>query len=139
MISFKELKRHKYVIQFIKYMIGGGVYFWVGLAIFSFCYSVLGWHWLVAKAMGDVIGWTLNYLIQRYWVFANPWLKKHEGRAATRYTIINALDFGIDYAIVIGLKSIGITPYIGVFVSSAFTSVWDYLWYRFWVFAPSKD
>ncbi len=123
MISLKELRRHKFVIQFIKYMIGGGVYFWVGLAIFSFCYSVLGWHWLLAKATGDAVGWTLNYLIQRYWAFANPYLNKHEGREAVRYTIINTVDFAKDYAIVIGLKSIGVTPYIGVFVSLAFTSI----------------
>lgn len=138
MVSLKELGRHKYVIQFIKYSIGGGVYFWLGLAIFALCYSVLDWHWLLAKATGDVIGWTLNYVIQRYWAFANPYLAKHEGRAVARYTIINIVDFAIDYAIVIGLKSAGITPYIGVFVSSAFTSIWDYFWYRFWVFKPTR-
>jgi hypothetical protein len=31
-----------------------------------------------------------------------------------------------------------LTPYAGFFASAAFTTVWDYLWYRFWVFKPAN-
>jgi putative flippase GtrA len=40
----------------------------------------------------------------------------------------------MDYGIVAGLKAAGITPYIGQFISSGFFTVWNYFWYRFWVF-----
>lgn len=131
------LLRHKRIIQLAEYLVGGGVYFWTGLAVFSFCYSVLHWHWLIAKGLADIIGWTLNYLIQRYWAFNDKGLNKYEGRVRFRYILINAIDLVFDYGIVGGLKLIGITPYFSFFVSAAFTTVWDYLWYRFWVFKPS--
>jgi hypothetical protein len=40
----------------------------------------------------------------------------------------------LDYAIIGGLKAIGITPYIGFFISSLFFTVWSWLWYKYWVF-----
>jgi hypothetical protein len=45
----------------------------------------------------------------------------------------------IDYGIVGGLERIGITPYIGLFVAAGFFTAWNYLWYRFWVFAPAAS
>jgi hypothetical protein len=40
----------------------------------------------------------------------------------------------IDYLIILGLKKIGISPYIGQFVSAGFFWGWNFFWYRFWVF-----
>ena len=40
----------------------------------------------------------------------------------------------MDYAIIWGLTFIGITPYIGFFISSGFFTVWSWLWYKHWVF-----
>lgn len=137
MASWEKLQRNKLLVQFAEYMIGGGVYFWSGLGVFAFCYSVLHWHWLPSKALADIIGWTLNYMIQRYWAFFDKRLAGHEARVRFRYILINAIDFVFDYAIVAGLKMVGVTPYISFFVSAAFTTVWDYLWYRFWVFKPT--
>lgn len=131
-----RLKKHKLLIQFFEYMIGGGVYFWSGLGVFALCYSVFHWYFLLAKALADIIGWTLNYTIQRYWAFFDKRLADYEGRVRFRYILINSVDFVFDYGIVGGLKLLGVTPYIGFFVSAAFTTVWDYLWYRFWVFVP---
>jgi hypothetical protein len=39
--------------------------------------------------------------------------------------------------IVASLKSVGLTPYLGQFVSSGFFTIWNYFWYRFWVFPES--
>jgi putative flippase GtrA len=128
--------RHKLIVQFLKYMVGGGVYFWGGLLIFAFCFSFLGWGWLPSKMLADVAGWTANYAIQRYWAFSDKKLEGHGRQVATRYILVNGIDVFIDYGIVGGLYSLGITPYIGFFVSAGFTTVWDYLWYRFWVFKP---
>ena len=136
MITWGKLRRSKPLIQFAEYMVGGGIYFWCGMGIFAIFYSGLHWHWLPAKALADGVGWTLNYLIQRYWAFYDKSLARHEGRTRVRYIIINTADFMIDYAIIAGLQSVGVIPYIGFFVSAAFTTVLDYLWYKFWVFKP---
>lgn len=133
---FAGHEHHKLIIQFIEYMIGGGVYFWTGLAVFALCYSVLHWHWLIAKGLADIIGWTLNYLIQRYWAFNDKGLKNLEGRTRFRYILINTIDLFFDYGIVAIFKHFSIFIYVGFLASATFTTVWDYLWYKFWVFKP---
>ena len=57
-----------------------------------------------------------------------------------RYLIISGVDFVIDYYIVRGLKMFGISPYIGQFFSAGFQTIWNYFWYKYWVFAhkPAK-
>lgn len=122
------------IVQFLEYMVGGAVYFWVGYLVFAVCYSGFGWDWLYAKILADIIGWTLNYLVQRYWAFNHPSLKGREAATVSRFAAITVLNLVIDYLIIWGLKAIGISPYIGFFISSGFFTVWNYLWYRFWVF-----
>lgn len=124
----------KTAIQFLKYMAGGGVYFWVGYAVFALCYSGFGWKWFPAKVAADAVGWTLNYLIQRYWAFAGTSKKLSEMQHVGRYIFIESIGFVIDYLIIAGLNELGVTPYVGFFISAAFFTVWSYFWYKYWVF-----
>ena len=137
--NWQKYSKHPRVIQFLEYMVGGGVYFWGGLAIFAICYNIFGWPWYVAKVLADIIGWTANYAIQRYWAFYDSKLKGQDRWVITKFVIVNGVDLIIDYAIVWAFVHNGITPYAGFFVSAGFTTVWDYLWYRFWVFKPSTS
>lgn len=123
--------------RFAKYMSGGTVYFWVGYGVFAVCYSVFKWDWLPSKIAADAIGWTLNYLVQRFWAFSDR-IHLSEMRHAGRYVFIESIGFVLDYLIIWGLQAIGITPYIGFFISAAFFSVWSWLWYKYWVFPEKK-
>jgi putative flippase GtrA len=122
------------VIQFFEYWIGGNVFFVSGYATFSLLYGVFEWRWWQAKVVADIVGWTLNYLVQRYWAFTSNNLSLHEGRNRMRYIIISVVDTILDYAIVGGLVALGISPYLGMFVAAGFFTVWNYAWYRWWVF-----
>lgn len=129
------------VRQFLKYLAGGSLYFWSGYAVFALGYSVFHLWWFWAKVAADIVGWTLNYLVQRYWAFAaeaasHPRLS--EMQHLGRYLFIETIGFILDYLIIAGLDAVGITPYIGFFVSAAFFTVWSYLWYKYWVFPPAK-
>lgn len=125
------------VIKFFKYLVGGSIYFWVGYAVFAFCYSGLHWHWFPAKVVSDIIGWSLNYLVQRFWAFSD---QHHlsEMEHAGRYIFIETIGFILDYLLIGGLNAIGITPYIGFFISGVFFTFWSWLWYRYWVFPEKK-
>lgn len=123
--------------RFAKYWIGGGVYFWSGYGIFAIGYSVLHWGWLPAKLLADIIGWSSNYLIQRKWAFADR-IHLKEMQHIGRFLIIELIGFILDYLIVGGLKSIGISPYIGFFISAIFFTIWSYFWYKYWVFPDIK-
>lgn len=124
------------IARFLKYMTGGTLYFWVGYAVFAICYTGLRWSWFPAKIMADVIGWSLNYLVQRFWTFSDH-ISLSEMQHAGRYLFIESVGFVLDYLIIWGLKAIGVTPYIGFFISAGFFTVWSYLWYKYWVF-PAK-
>ena len=124
-------------LRFAKYMAGGGAYFWIGYGVFALCYSGLHWAWLPAKIAADIIGWTANYLIQRFWAFSD---RAHlsEMRHAGRYIFIESVGFVLDYLIIWGLNSMGVTPYVGFFLSAGFFTVWSYFWYKYWVFPETK-
>ena len=126
------------VIQFMKYMVGGASYFWSGLAVFAFFYSAIGWDWLPAKMVGDAVGWSANYLIQRYWAFEAPGLRRREGVVMSRYVSLTMVNLLLDYLIIASLKAVGVSPYIGFFISAAFFTIWNYLWYRAWVFYSGR-
>jgi putative flippase GtrA len=127
----------KEITRFAKYMAGGGIYFWVGYGVFALCYSGLHWSWLPAKIAADVIGWSLNYLVQRFWAFSDQ-IHLGEMQHASRYVIIESIGFVLDYGIIFGLNSLGVSPYIGFFLSAGFFSVWSYLWYKYWVFPERR-
>lgn len=129
----KELKR------ITEYLISGGAYFWSGYLVFFLIDKGLGLAFFWAKSVSILVGWIVNYMLQRYWVFKNPRLKKHQTEVTTRYIIITLVNFVLDYFIVYGLKIIGITPYIGQFLSAGFFTVWNYLWYKLWVFPDKFD
>jgi putative flippase GtrA len=130
-------KEKREVKRIVEYLVSGGAYFWSGYAMFFVLDQVFHLNLWWAKLLANVTGWMVNYALQRYWVFRNPELAKHQTQVTGRYTVITLVDWLIDYLIVAGLDRMGITPYIGQFVSSGFFTVWNYLWYKYWVF-PEK-
>lgn len=130
--DFRPTRRN--IIQFLEFMIGGGVYFWTGYLVFALCYSGFGWDWLYAKLVADAIGLSLNYFVQRYWAFNSKSLKNNETQTIAKFGVVTLVNLGLDYLIIWGLKTVGVTPYIGFFVSAGFFTIWNYTWYRFWVF-----
>jgi putative flippase GtrA len=128
----KKPSKHE-TLRFGKYLVGGSAYFWIGYGVFAVCYTGLGWAWLPAKIAADIIGWTSNYLVQRFWAFSDR-IHFSEMKHAGRYVFIESIGFVLDYAIIWGLNAIGITPYIGFFLSAGFFTIWSYLWYKYWVF-----
>jgi len=122
--------------RIIEYVITGGAYFWSGYLVFFICDSLFGLDLFWSKLLANIVGWTINYLLQRKWVFGDS-KKASEEQVTIRYAVITLVNFLLDYLIVAGLNALGLTPYIGQFVSAGFFTVWSYLWYKLWVF-PAK-
>lgn len=134
----KKQKRNL-LVQFVEYMISGGIYFWVGSLLLDWLYYGLKWNLWWATIASNLVGWTVNYLLQRRWVFSNDNLKDKQTKVTGRYIFITLVDFVLNYFILLILRSVGITPAIGQFVSAGFFTFWNYLWYRFWVFPDKLD
>ena len=135
---FRLKKRQQREVKRItEYMISGGAFFWSGYLVFFVIDKGLHWSLWWATTISYLVGWTINFLLQRYWVFNNPKLAKHQTEVTGRYLVISLINLLINYWILKGLKTIGVSPYIGQFVSSGFFTIWNYIWYKYWVF-PSK-
>lgn len=130
-------KNRKVVVQFVEYMISGGAYFWVGYILLDYFYYSLHWNLWWSTIISNVVGWSVNFVLQRFWVFNNKSLQHHMTAVTGRYIVITLVDFVLNYFILYGLKAVGITPAIGQFISSGFFTVWNWFWYRLWVF-PEK-
>ena len=124
-------------VQLVEYFVSGGAFFWSGYVAFAVFDSVLHLPLFIAKQSANLIGLTINYILEDRWVFKHPVrAKKHNRRKTSRYLIITFVNFGIDYLIVAGLKNVGISPYLGQFASAGFFTFWNFFWYKYWVFAP---
>jgi putative flippase GtrA len=87
--------------------------------------------------IGNAVGITLNYLLSKYWVFKTKKNTKSDtDHKAWRYIIYTALNaFLLNYLILYGLRNgFGIDPAIGQFIASGFFTVWNFAWYKLWVF-----
>jgi putative flippase GtrA len=124
--------------QFLLYNVGGAVFFVVGYGVFVLLYGVLHWYWLYAKLLADLIGWSLNYFIQRFVAFKHESRQQRESRLLTKFTAFSLLNLVLDYALVGGLRWLGISPFLGLWISSLFFTFWKWAGYKHWVFKPTK-
>lgn len=130
----QQQRLRRELIRIGEYLISGGLYFWTGYIVFFVADTFLGFNLFWAKLVANVVGWTVNFLVLRFWVFANPDLAKHQVDVTGRYIFITLVNFLLDYVIVYLLTLVGVTPYIGQFVSAGFFTVWNYIWYKTFVF-----
>ncbi len=121
------------IARFTEYMIGGGLWFWSGYVIIVFLNGRLPLFWV--NFIGNAVGITLNFIVERYWAFktSRPSTLIVASRRYIIYTILNA--FLLNYLILAVLKNhYNIQPKIGQFIAAAFFTVWNYIWYKLWVF-----
>ncbi len=139
-MKFRKLrkKEEREVRRIVEYLISGGAFFWSGYVVLIGLNWLLGpsFLWLSTSA-SYIVGWVVNYLLQRYWVFDNPKLAKHQTEVTTRYIIISLVNLVLNYVIIQAWVSFGYRIELGPFIASGFFTVWNYAWYKLWVF-PEK-
>jgi len=125
-------KRRRLLIQIAEYMASGGAWFWSGYILIVWLTDPLGLF--VANFIGNAVGITLNFILERYWVSKTNRPAKF-GIAARRYIIYTAINaFGLNYLILYYLRKHGIQVAIGQFIAAGFFTVWNYVWYKLYVF-----
>ena len=132
-------KERREVKRIIEYVITGGAWFWSGYAMFALLYSVFGLDIVPSKIISYLFGLIVNFILERLWVFKAKDPTKQIDKVTFRYIVLSVVNLGIDTFIVWGLAQLGVTPYLGQFVSAGFFTVWNYLWYKLWVFARHQE
>ncbi len=126
--------------RLLSYSITGGAWFISGYAMFAVCDQIFGLNLWWSKLIANLTGITVNFILERTWVFSDQRRHKKLTVVTKRYFVLTCLNFVIDYYIVKTLKEkFGISPYYGQFISAAFFYLWNYSWYQFWVFAGRKN
>lgn len=131
-MSKKRTKR--LLIQAAEYLVAGGAWFWSGYFIIVFLTPVIGLWW--ANLIGNGVGLSVNFILERYWVFEGN-KKRKVTEVSVKYIVFTAFNFLLNYLILRGLQEVGIQVAIGQFIAAGFFTVWNYIWYRFWVFKES--
>ncbi len=130
--------KQKAVKQFAFYNLGGVAFFIIGYTVFALLYGIFSWPWWIAKIIADITGWAANYAVQRFVAFREESKHHTESKLFARFSIISLINVPLDYAIVGGLKLLGISPFLGLWISSLFFTVWKFIWYKLWVFQAPK-
>lgn len=120
-------------------MVGGGVWFWSGYVLIVLLDDHIGLF--AANLIGNAVGITLNFIIQRFLAFRTK-RPTNIVLSAWRYVIYTALNaFLLNFLILYALREYaGLKPEIGQFIASGFFTVWNYIWYKLWVFPePEKE
>lgn len=123
--------------QLVGYSLSGSARFWSGYGAFFIFDQVFSWSFIVSKQVANVLGLLVEFLLNRYFVFKGLADRSTATKVSSRFVLVTLVNFAIDYGIVWGLKEVGVSPYIGQFVSAGFFWGWNFLWYRFWVFTGS--
>ena len=132
MVKSKKTKQNKELVRIVEYMVSGGAYFWSGYFVIVLLTPVIGLWW--ANIIGNGIGITVNFLLQHYWVFKTGKSDKTT-KVTSKYIVLTAVNVLLNYYILKLLQDrMGIDVKLGQFISAGFFTVWNYLWYKFWVF-----
>jgi putative flippase GtrA len=135
----KAKKLRTEIWRLVTYSITGGAWFWSGYLTFAVCDQVFGLSLWWAKLAANLVGITVNFILERVWVFNRGQRNKKLTIVTERYFLLTLVNFIIDYFIVLGLRDyFGISPYIGQFISAGFFYFWNYLWYKYWVFPAAS-
>lgn len=129
----RKNKQKKELTRIAEYMVGGGLWFWSGYIIIVALYGHLPLFWV--NFIGNAVGITLNFLVERYWAFKTnrPATLIVATKRYLIYTFLNA--FLLNYLILALLNNqFGIEPKIGQFIAAGFFTIWNYFWYKLWVF-----
>jgi len=138
----KKAKTSKWraeLTRLISYSITGGAWFWSGYLMFAVADQYLGLSLWWAKLLANITGITVNFILERTWVFKENRRHKRLTVVTERYFFLTLANFVIDYLIIRFLKDyFGVSPYIGQFVSAGFFYGWNYLWFKYWVFGGAQ-
>lgn len=138
-----NIMRHKQtkseLSRILNYLVTGGAWFWSGYGMFALLYGGIGMDVVSAKVISYIFGLSVNFTLERLWVFPSDDPSKNLDKVTLKYIFLSVVNLFIDTAIVWSLSEAGITPYIGQFVSAGFFTIWNYLWYKLWVFAKKTS
>lgn len=127
------------IVEFLKLQLAGNIPFWGTYLLFALFDQGLGFDYFMSLLIATVLANILFFVIDDRWVFKN---KRNHRKTTTEVwrfvafmTFSSLLTFTMTWQL---HQLLGITPYIGQFISAAFSTLLTFTGLRFWVFAPPR-
>jgi putative flippase GtrA len=135
-------KQKNKVVHFAEYLLAGGAQFWVGYFWLLIADGGLHWSLWWSKLSANLIGLSISFVLQRNFTFSHTKTDSKLTNVTAKYFVVMGMDFVIDYFIVqytLGLSALfslsrPTALSLGQFISAGFFTVWNYFWFRWWVF-----
>lgn len=134
--------RKSLVGQFLRYLVTGGLAFFVDFGLFALCLYLLEWHYLLANLVGLVAGLVLNYALSILWVFTacKRTLEKKKVAEFTLFTLVGIAGVGINqllmYLMVDGLD---LNEMLSKMVAAILVLMWNFGARKLILFKKKKE
>ena len=128
--------------QFLRYLVTGGLAFFVDFGLFALCLYLLDWHYLLANLVGLVAGLVLNYALSILWVFTacKRTLEKKKVAEFTLFTLVGIAGVGINqllmYLMVDGLD---LNEMLSKMVAAILVLMWNFGARKLILFKKKKE
>lgn len=140
--SKRAARKKKFIelfIEFLKLQLAGNIPFWGTYLLFALFDQVMAVDAFSSLLVATVIANVLFFVVDDRWVFKNS--RKHRKTATEVWRFIafmsvsSLFTFNITWQL---YQLLGITPYIGQFISAVISTLLTFIGLRFWVFAPTR-
>lgn len=125
--------------EFLKLQLAGNIPFWGTLWISLFLDKYVGLPKFESLLIGTVLSYTAFFFISDRWVFNLSRSKRRAITNAWRFVVFMSATAVLTFFITWTLyDKLGISIYIGQFISAAISITWTFAGMKFWVFAPTR-
>ncbi len=132
----KKRQLIRLAIQFLKLQLAGNIIFWGTYLGYFVSDYVFGHPELWALALSSLLAHVVFFIVSREWIFDAATGRRKQRQEVIKFIVFMGFNYFLNLAIIEGLRHfLGITPYIGQFISGFFFGVWTYLGLKLWVFS----
>lgn len=124
-------------VQFLRYTCVGGIAFALDLGVYAFAIYALGIHYLVAAALGFLLGLATNYALSVMWVFSD---RKFDNRLLefALFACIGGIGIGITEVLLYVLVDLLGAGYIFArLITTGVVYIWNFMARKWGLFNKS--
>jgi putative flippase GtrA len=125
--------RRSDILQFVRYLVSGGLSFAGEYATFLVSYYCLHLAVLTANSAGFVIGLALNFSLNYLWVFQNQ--SEAVVRPMGQYVLLALVNLGMTSLALTVLNDLGANLALGKLAIMVVVTGWNFLIYKLFIFA----
>ncbi len=123
--------------EFLEYNLAGMAFF-VTSYVTLVGLDYLGLPLWISSTVSYLLGLSVNFVLERYWVFDSSKDNSAFAVATERYIALSAVNLILNYVVLKVLETLGVPIAIAPFLAAGIFTPWNWFWYKYYVFAKTK-